>query len=288
MKYETAEKQLQIERQQTEIVRQRTLKFILTGVLIAAGLLLSLSVYTVRLRTRRNRTLTQINATKDKLFSIISHDLKNPAVTQRNGISTLYENVRNWDSDTISNYCGKLLKLANDNVELLYTLLSWAQTQSGTIPYQPRMFDFVDTVLSEAGAIQTMADAKEVILVVKLPASALITGDDKMLATVVRNLLVNAVKFTAKGGTVTLAISPCGVSTGYTISVTDTGTGMTAEQIHNLYSLAGQTSQRGTAGETGVGLGLIVCKEFLGIHGAVLQIQSEEGKGSRFWFEVKG
>jgi signal transduction histidine kinase len=287
VKYETAEKQLQIERQRTEIVRQRTLKFILTGVLIAAGLLLSLSVYTVRLRTRRNRTLTEINATKDKLFSIISHDLKNPAVTQRNGISILYENARNWNTDKISNYCGKLLKSANDNVELLYTLLSWAQTQSGSILYQPRMFDLVDTVLSETGAIQNMADGKEVILDVQLPTSALITGDDKMLATVVRNLLVNAVKFTAKGGTVTLAISPCGVSTGYTVSVTDTGIGMTAEQIHNLYSLAGQTSQRGTAGETGVGLGLIVCKEFLEIHGAVLQIQSEEGKGIRFWFDVK-
>ena len=130
-----------------------------------------------------------------------------------------------------------------------------------------------------------MADEKEKKLDVQMPTTAIITDDEKMLDAVVRNLLVNAIKYTEKGGTVTLKVEPA--ATGkYTVTVSDTGVGMTAEQKNNLFRLAGQPSQRGTAGETGVGLGLIICREFLGKHGSALLVESEEGKGSRFWFEV--
>jgi len=132
-----------------------------------------------------------------------------------------------------------------------------------------------------------MAEEKGVELEVQMPSSALITADDNMLSTVVRNLLVNAVKFTAKGGKVTVDISPCGDDTAaYTVSVTDTGIGMSAEQTQNLFRLDRKASLQGTAGETGVGLGLIVCKEFLEKHGSRLYVESEEGKGSRFWFQL--
>ena len=285
VKYETAEKQLEIERKQTEIERKQTeidryqtRQFIFIGGIIAAGLLVLLLIYIVMLRTRRARMLAETNATKDKFFNIISHDLKNPAIAQRNGIRLLLEESRYWDSDSLTDYYRKLYKLANEHVELLLTMLGWAQIQAGRMPFYPRPFDLVATLQSGISLIKNMAEEKGVILNVSMPSSALITGDDNMLSTVIRNLLVNAVKFTAKGGTVTLDISPSGrdtanrTSTGYIVSIIDTGSGMSAEQMHNLFRLDRQTSRQGTAGETGVGLGLIVCKEFLEKHGSLLYI----------------
>jgi signal transduction histidine kinase len=128
-----------------------------------------------------------------------------------------------------------------------------------------------------------------------MPDAALITGDADILTTVVRNLLTNAVKFTNAGGTVTLDVSPrdCrdvagNVSTGgYIVSVSDTGVGMSREQIGKLFIIDSAHSRKGTSGEQGSGLGLIVCREMLAKHGTTLHVESEEGKGSRFWFEVK-
>ena len=290
VKYETAEKQLEIERQQTEIKIYRTRQFIFIGGIGMAGLLLLLLVSLVIMRTRRNRELAETNAAKDKFYSIISHDLKNPAVSQRDAIRVLLENSHLWEPDSLTDYYRKLLKSSNEHVELLYTLLGWAQVQAGRITYQPRLFDLVATLKSGMGIIKNMADEKGIVLEVQMPTSALITGDDNMLATVVRNLLTNAVKFTAAGGTVKLDIAECrdvARNVRYTIAVSDTGIGMSAEQIQNFFRLDRQQSRQGTAGETGVGLGLIVCREFLEKHSSQLHIESEEGKGSRFWFDLK-
>ena len=152
---------------------------------------------------------------------------------------------------------------------------------------KPVTFDLVANLKSGIGVVQNMSNEKGIILDLQMPTPAVITGDDNMLATVVRNLLVNAVKYTQQGGTVTLKVKPAAAGK-YIVTVSDTGIGMNAGQKNNLFRLANQPSQRGTAGETSVGLGLIVCKDFLEKHGSTLHVESEEGKGSRFWFEVKG
>jgi signal transduction histidine kinase len=285
VKYEVAQKDLDLERQRAEIDRQRSRQYLYLGGLAAAGLLVVMLLYIVRFRTRRARLLAETNATKDKFFSIISHDLKDPAFAQRNDIRNLFENFRKWDADYISEYCGNLLKSANDNVELLQSLLSWSQTQTGRMTYQPVLFDLVAGLKSGIGVIQSMANEKEIRLDMQMPAPALITGDERMFDTVVRNLLVNAVKFTAHGGTVTLAVEPAAAGK-YIVAVSDTGIGMSREQKQNLFRLDSAQSGTGTAGEQGSGLGLIVCKELLEKHGATLHVESEEGTGSRFWFEI--
>ena len=139
-----------------------------------------------------------------------------------------------------------------------------------------------------------MADNKGVAFSAQMPDNAIVAGDRNMLAIVVRNLLINAVKFTPAGGQVMFEVSQgcCRdgarpVSTGYTIAVSDTGIGMTKEQISKLFRLDSARSRKGTAGEEGSGLGLIVCRELLEKHGSELHIESEEGKGSRFWFELR-
>ena len=325
IKFETAEKELAIERQQSEISRHRTRQNMFIGGLSVAALLLVLLVYVVKLRTRRNRELTETNATKDKFFSIISHDLKNPAIALRDALQLLSENSVSWDTTVLSDYYKKLLKSADGQVDLLYTLLGWAQLQTGRMPYNPVSFDFVAAIQSSVGIIKNMAEDKGLTFIVQSSDIALVTGDYNMLTTVVRNLLTNAVKFTPRGGTVTLDIIPaCFASpissaspnssispnssvspsssvspitpaspitpsspiSACTVSITDTGIGLTNEQLQNLYRLERQQSRHGTSGEQGSGLGLIVCRELLEKHGSQLHVESEEGRGSRFWFEV--
>jgi len=303
VKYETVEKQFQIERQQAEIEKHKIRQFIYSGGLFMAGLLIMLLIYVIILRTRRNRLLAETNATKDKFFSIISHDLKNPAISQRDALQLLLDNSGQWDTASVTEYYRKLLKSANDQVDLLFTLLGWAQIQTRRMPYLPVQFDLTVALQPCIRLIKNMAEAKDITFNVRMPEAAIVTGDYNMISTVVRNLLTNAVKFTAKSGTITLDISvmTCcrdainrtdathrvSVSAGFSISITDTGTGMSSEQIQNLFRLDRQHSRKGTAGEQGSGLGLIVCKELLQKHGSQLYIESEEGKGSRFCFELK-
>jgi len=319
-KYETAKKELEIENQKQIIARQNLQRGLLAGGVAVCAMILVLLWFMLRLRNRRNlalaernRALSETNATKDKFFSIISHDLKNPAVAQRDALRLLFKNISQWDSDTLTGYCGELLRSADNQVELLYNLLNWAQVQTGRMTYQPEPFDLVQALRSDLALIRKMAENKGVALETDMPPQAIVNGDAGMIVTVVRNLLTNAVKFTPEGGRVTLAISPywgqenaddtddadfhrkhngknlCKSAssassvfknpTKYTVSVADTGIGMDVEG-------APTAPRPGTAGETGTGLGLIVCKEMLEKHRSELHVESRVGEGSRFWFEL--
>ncbi|MCL2098127.1 MAG: HAMP domain-containing histidine kinase [Bacteroidales bacterium] len=290
VKFDVQKKEFEIARQQSEISRQKTQQYIYMGGLLVAGLLLVMLIYIVTLRNRRNRELSEMNAIKDKFFSIISHDLKNPAVAQRDALQILTENADKWEAAALSNYHRKLLKSAEGLVDLLKNLLNWAQIQTGRKTYNPLTFNLVDALKSDLNLIKNMAEHKGVGFDAQIPSTAVITGDRNMITTVVRNLLANAVKFTATGGKIVLNISTdTGVSqyAPTTVSITDTGTGMTSEQIQNLFRIDRHQSREGTAGEQGSGLGLIVCRELLQKHGSTLHVESEEGKGSRFWFELR-
>ena len=291
VKYDVQQKELEILQQQTEIRRHKTLRnFYITG-LVATGLFILLLIYIVMLRTRRSRELAEMNTVKDKFFNIISHDLKNPAIAQRDAVQLLSENIDKWDINISKDFSQKLLKSSNGLVELLKNLLNWAQIQTGRKIYNPVSFNLISALQPDLTLVKGIAEQKNITFTTQLPPTVIISGDENMLTTVVRNLLTNAVKFTDTGGTVTFDISDCRdkaclVSTKHTISITDTGTGMTSEQLQNLFRLDRQKSKKGTAGEQGTGLGLIVCRELLEKHGSTLHIESEVGKGSRIWFEV--
>ena len=220
----------------------------------------------------------------------------NPAIAQRDSLQLLAENADRLDANTVSAYYRQLLKSADGLVDLLKNLLNWAQIQTGRDVYRPFPFDLVSALQSDMEMTKSMAARKDVVFEAATPQSAIITADENMIVTVVRNLLANAVKFTAKGGQVILDISPTGRDAarslseaevcGCMVSVTDTGAGMTPEQIQTLFRIDRKQSREGTAGEKGTRLGLIVCKEFLEKHGSTLHVESEAGKGSRFWFEL--
>lgn len=284
VKYETEKKEHEIERQQ-QVISQKNRQTVLLVVGIAmCALFLILLWYMLQLRNRRNRTLAEMNATKDKFFGIISHDLKNPALAQRSALKKLIKNAKLWDNDTLTEYYDDLLQSADGQVELIYNLLSWAQLQTGRMTYTPDTFA-IDNLLSDLSLIRNMAENKGITFTTQIPKDGLVTCDSNMLTTVVRNLLTNAVKFTSAGGTVSLSAEQTGKG-NYAISVSDTGIGMSSEQISQLFHLDKAHSRNGTAGEQGSGLGLIVCQELLEKHDSTLHVESEEGKGSRFWFEV--
>jgi signal transduction histidine kinase len=334
-KYETEKKELVISQQQQVIKNQNLQRWLLVGGIGVSVLILFLLWYLLRLRNRRNLALTEraealsernvalaehtdllaeMNATKDKFFSIISHDLKNPALALRDALQLLVDNADLWNADTIKKYYHRLLDTADDQVELLYNLLNWAQMQTGRMDFTPAPFDLAACLRRELSLIRNMAEKKGVALAVDLPASAIITGDRNMLTTVARNLLTNAVKFTPAAGTVTLSINgipavalaradlqsvrPVSETDNYpslqmekqrqdaVVTISDTGVGMTEEQLENLFHIDRKQSLRGTAGEQGTGLGLVVCKELLHKHGITLHAESEKGKGSRFWFSL--
>jgi signal transduction histidine kinase len=294
IRYETTEKELQILRQQTELEAQRTGMLLVVGGLIAFGLLSVLLAYSLIIRSKRNLELAETNAVKDKFFRIISHDLKNPAIVQRDNLKLLTENAEKWELQTISGYSGNLLKSAEGLVDLLENLLNWARLQTGRKTFCQSTFDMVEVLQPDINLIKSMAEGKDITFETLMPETAFITCDDNMLTTIVRNLLTNAVKFTPKGGTVTLEIGEVGktgemgspLSSQFSISVTDTGIGMSHEQTKSLFRLDRKQSRPGTASEQGSGLGLIVCNELLQKHGSQLHIESEEGRGSRFWFTV--
>jgi signal transduction histidine kinase len=284
VRYQTAQKDLELERRQAEINQHKTRQTIFIGGLSIAVLVLLLLTVIIRNGKHRNRELAKNNAFKDKLFSIISHDLRNPATAQRNSLKLLIDNENKWDMPIICEAHKKLFKSADGLVELLQNLLNWAQLQTGRQSFHPLSFDLVKALQPDINVIQDVIERKNITFETEMPQYALVTGDKNMLATVVRNLLVNAVKFTSTGGEVSLRIDKDGEK--YTVSVSDTGIGMSAEQIQHLFHIDRKQSHIGTAGEIGSGLGLIVCKELLEKHGSTLHIESEMEVGSRFWFEV--
>jgi len=285
-KYETTKKELEITKQQQIINTQHIQRNLLIGSIILCVVFLALLWYMLRLRIQKNHVLEELNATKDRFFSIISHDLKNPALAQRDAIRILLDDKISWDANTLNNYCQKMLKSAESHVDLLYNLLSWARVQTGRLHYQPAQFDFAAELRkNDFSLLRNMANRKEIDFSIEIPDTVLVNGDANMLNTVVRNLLDNAVKFTPIRGKVTLSVKQKENKT-FIITITDTGIGMTEEQIQNLFHLDHQISKRGTAGELGTGLGLIVCKELLEKHGSTLHIESKINEGSCFWFEV--
>jgi signal transduction histidine kinase len=199
----------------------------------------------------------------------------------------LLDNGNSFDEISLRKFYEELVKSADNQVELLYNLLNWAQVSTGRMPFVPLDFDLASKLNSDLALIKNMTERKGVKFSVEMPEEAIIFGDSNMICTVIRNILTNAVKFTEKGGEIALTVEAgCALPLHWRISVSDTGAGMPAEQISNILNLSQKHSQQGTAGETGSGLGLIVCQELLAKHNSTLHIESEEGKGSRFWFDL--
>ncbi len=242
-------------------------------------LLLTILVVTLVINRRRsrakNRKLKELNETKDKLFSIISHDLKSPAIAQKVAIDTMIQQADKYDTETLT-----MLKAFNNATEsqlaLLQNLLNWANIQTGKMTYNPIAFNFCETIVKDLELYAVSAKNKGLQFISDLPETCLVQADRQMINTVVRNLLNNAVKFSEPNEIIRVAVSSHHNFMRFSIS--DKGVAMAQEQIDELLVSGKTKSKEGTHGEKGSGLGLIICKELLEKNNSQLEIESSENK----------
>ncbi|MFZ4547292.1 MAG: PAS domain-containing protein [Bacteroidales bacterium] len=233
----------------------------------------------------KNEQLNLINAEKDKLFSIISHDLRSPVNGFLGLTNLLEEELENLSQLQIKEIATALNTSAIKVSDLLNDLLEWSLLQRGLTVLNPTSVAIAQIVGQCANTIAELAKAKNIEVVVNISDELLVTADIHALQVVLRNLLTNAVKFTAKSGRVTVSASDSNNSF-VKISVTDTGIGINPELAGKLFKVNEKTSRKGTEGEPSSGLGLILCKEFVLKQKGEIGVESTEGKGSTFYFTL--
>ena len=234
---------------------------------------------------RKNEELQLVNAEKDKFFSIIAHDLKSPFNSFLGFTKMLEEDLPTMTLEQIQKIADSMRKSAINLYNLLENLLEWSLMQRGITTFDPASFLLMPKISESIGSILQSAAKKEIEISYYIHDELVVFADEKMLGSILRNLSSNAVKFTPRGGKVTFTAKPSS-NRSVEISVQDTGIGMNQEMVENLFKLDIDTSRKGTENERSTGLGLIICKEFIEKHGGKLWVESEEGKGSTFYFTL--
>lgn len=230
------------------------------------------------------KQLKELNATKDRFFSIIAHDLKSP-FNSIMGFSDLLEyHLDLGEVNKAKDYCHVVKQSAENTMELLNNLLDWARSQTGRLDFDPKVLDLNALANETMEIFKHPATEKDIRLLLDLPESANLYADKWMIATVLRNLVSNAIKFTPKGGAISITIQE--LLNDWLVSVSDNGVGMPSEVKEKLFRIDQTVTTLGTQGEQGTGLGLILCKEFIEKHGGMIAVDSEPGKGSTFHFNL--
>ncbi len=224
--------------------------------------------------------LTKLNKTKDKFFSILAHDLKNH-VQALTGISSLLKkNFPHLAKEAVTEYIESINQSSGAIYQLLVNLLDWARAQSKNLNYSPVPINVQDLIVKNFSLLEQQFKIKNIHFESKINSLHTLYADYPMVDTVIRNLLSNSIKFTPSGGKVSVESEE--MESGMIIRVCDTGIGMTEEQIKNLFKIDKNHFSKGTEGETGTGLGLIISSEFIEINKGSMEIKSEPGKGSFF------
>lgn len=305
-RYVVDKKQLQIEK--LESIRQsrekelavqkkfRNFLMALIGLALVVALLI-LFLYVTKRKSNRvlqaanakvnqqNLELVDLNATKDKFFSIISHDLKGPLNSLTSFSGLLINHTDSLSKDEIRMLAKDLDKSLKNLFALLENLLEWSRSQTGNIEFKPEVFDLTALLQQNIELLTVQAQNKQITIHRKEAEHELpVRAHKHSVNTVVRNLISNAIKFTPQGGTVTLSARPS--ERQLTVSIADTGVGMSPEIIKKLFRIDTKHTTKGTAEEKGTGLGLILCKDFIEKNGGKIWVESEVGKGSVFYFTL--
>jgi PAS domain S-box-containing protein len=230
------------------------------------------------------RILLQLNTDKDRFISILGHDLKNPFNNLLGLSEVLIEDIRNLDIDEIEDIANNIYKSARTTYNLLEDILMWARTQQGKIPFKPQILSFRDICMNILETLNPNANAKNITINYSATDEINIFADIDMLKTVLRNLVSNAIKFTNKNGAISINAEEN--SGNVTISISDNGIGIPPDDLTKLFDISQVLTTKGTAKETGTGLGLLLCKEFVEKHGGKIWVESEVGKGSDFKFTL--
>jgi len=234
--------------------------------------------------SQQNNELQELNATKDKFFSILAHDLRNPFSALLGFSDILVQNALEFTPEKVLYFAQFMNNTSKQTYTLLENLLEWARLQTGKLVPNPVKIK-LSTLLYEVKILsETSAKSKNISLQSDIHADEYILADEEMIKTVLRNLVTNAMKFTHLDGVVT--ISTHLFENQILFVVSDTGIGIEPQHIDKLFKIDCKLSKKGTAGETGTGLGLILCKEFVEKHGGKIWVESKLGNGSDFKFTL--
>jgi signal transduction histidine kinase len=233
---------------------------------------------------RSATALARATAERDKLFSIIAHDLRSPFTVLLGNAELIEEQIEALSVEELRALAGGIHKSAMGLFRLLQDLLVWAQIQLGTIEHHPQRLLLREVLAPVIELLADNASRKNITIHTAIGDRTAVYSDPGMLSSVLHNLLTNAIKFTPAGGQIEITARDEAATTEVTVA--DTGIGITPEAMEKLFRLGSATSTPGTAGETGTGLGLILCHDLVGKNGGRLLVQSRAGKGSAFTFSL--
>ncbi len=227
--------------------------------------------------------LRELNATKDKFFSIIAHDLKNPFNDLMGFTQLLALNIDKYDKTKIEQFTQIIHQSSKLAYNLLENLLDWSRSQTGTLKFRPEKICISHLIDENIELLESTARNKNIEIYSEVNGETYAFADKNMVRTIIRNLISNAIKYTNQGGYIRIQSSS---SKNCEISVTDSGIGISVDNIDKIFKIDESFSTFGTEREKGTGLGLILCKEFVEKNGGKLRVKSEAGKGSTFTFTL--
>jgi signal transduction histidine kinase len=235
---------------------------------------------------KNNEELKETNKQKDKFFAIIAHDLRSPFQGFLSITKTMAEEAENYSAQEFAELGVHMHQTAVNLFNLLKNLLDWAQMQKGSMSFQPNEFLLSDLIAENIEALKKTSDQKRITIINTVSDPVRAYGDEKMINSVLLNLISNAVKFTHRDGKVIISAKNIGDQM-IKVSVSDTGIGMGKSLVEKLFKVGGKIRSLGTEGELSTGLGLLLCKEFVEKNGGKISIESQEGKGSTLNFTLQ-
>mgnify|MGYP000350429127 CR=1 FL=1 len=289
-KYETAEKEKEItvleasEEKSAAQIRLWSAISILLLSIIGIGSYLFVQLQNVRKKlTAQNKELNELNQTKDRFFGIIAHDIRSPIVALESVDEQMDYYIEKGYTKKLTQLGGLVGKTARHLNSLLDNLLNWALVQTKSMPYHPEMIDVSVAWQETVELMHANAQVKHIELVSEIPDDLQIYADLPSFSTILRNLTSNALKF-SKANTA-IIFKATKEKNHVNLEITDQGVGMQKELVAKLFSLE-KKSKKGTAGEKGTGLGLILCKDLVELNKGKISVKSTEGKGSTFSFTI--
>lgn len=228
--------------------------------------------------------LTEMNASKDKFFSIVAHDLKSPFQGLIGFADILMEDFDEMETEQ-TKYFIKEINASTKNVyKLIEQLLDWSRIQLGKMPFEPENFFIVQSIEFILNLVKANAIKKEITISQSVPDGQLVFADEKMINSVFENLISNAIKFTKRNGKIT--ISSVENDDKVILTVNDTGIGIDSEALDKIFRIDSNHTTKGTESESGTGLGLLLCKELIEKNGGSIQVQSQLGVGTSIIFSL--
>lgn len=234
----------------------------------------------LRLVQNSEKELKELNATKDKFFSIVAHDLKNPFQGILGFVELLYNDLEEFDEKELKLVIGQIKEATESAYDLVLNLLEWSRLQLNRVIFNPTVLNLKDLASRQILTLNAQATAKRITLKSELAGDEYVFADENMIGMVMRNLLSNAIKFTNEGGEIMIRsnLLPKFID----VEIKDNGIGISQENIQKLFKVNQQVVVQGTAKEKGTGLGLILCKEFIEKHKGKIWVESRLGSGSSF------